>query len=188
MFQRTRLLSQWTAGLNDSASLAESEPSRRRLVWSAEEPASPDDPAIQVFTDFAWESPLIIDPSRSIDEALGAMIRAGVRALIVVHGNAVVGMITSYDIQGERPLQFLRASNYLRHDEIEVGHVMTPWARVVTIDWQVLSAMRLSELAMFLRATGATHVAAVEQPDHEYVMVRGLISRTRLERRLGHPI
>jgi hypothetical protein len=34
------------------------------------------------------------------------MILAEVRALLVVKGDVVTGLITSYDIQGERPLRF----------------------------------------------------------------------------------
>ena len=36
------------------------------------------------------------------------MIRFGVRALLVVRDQRTMGLITSYDIQGERPLQFLQ--------------------------------------------------------------------------------
>ena len=61
------------------------------------------DPAVRVVTDFMLEQPLTVAEDRLIDEALREMIVAGVRAL-VVHGDLVTGLITSYDIQGERPL------------------------------------------------------------------------------------
>ena len=188
MLQHSRAANQRSAVcLNGSSSLASSGHRRgRRSPRPAEQGVGPDDAAIRVVTDFTWESPVVIEPGCSIDEALRTMMRAGVRALLVMRDEAVIGLITSYDIQGERPLQFLRASNYLRHDEIEVGHIMTPWNRVVTIDWPLLGTMRVSELQTFLSATGTTHVVAVEESDQEYVVVRGLISRTRLERQLSH--
>jgi CBS domain containing-hemolysin-like protein len=146
------------------------------------------DPALQVVTDFVLEQPATVPADHSIDEALREMIRAGVRALLVVRDEVVTGLITSYDIQGERPLQFLAESGYRRHDEIEVGHIMTPWERVTTLDWQALGRARVADLVAFFRATAATHVVVSEFRDQGGTVVRGLISRTRLERRLGHSI
>jgi len=83
-----------------------------------------------------------VTEDRSIDDALRDMMLAGVRALLVVSEDAVTGLITSYDIQGERPLQFLLTSNYTRHDEIEVGHIMTPWERVPRLDWRDVCVRR----------------------------------------------
>ena len=146
------------------------------------------DPAVHVVTDFFFQQPLTVPEELSIDDALREMIRAGVRALLVVRDEVVTGLITSYDIQGERPLQFLTESGYRRHDEIEVGHIMTPWERVPPLDWQALGHARVSDLAAFFRSAAATHVVMVEQTDQGSTAVRGLISRTRLERQLGHSI
>jgi len=146
------------------------------------------DPAVHVVTDFAFQPPLTVPGELPIDDALREMIRTGVRALLVVRDEVVTGLITSYDIQGERPLQFLTQSAYRRHDEIEVGHIMTPWERVPTLDWQALGHARVSDLAAFFGSTAATHVVMVEHTDQGSTAVRGLISRTRLARQLGHSI
>jgi CBS domain-containing protein len=146
------------------------------------------DPACHVVTDFLWEQPITVPQEFSIDDALREMIQAGVRALLVVHDEVVTGLITSYDIQGERPLQFLAESGYRRHDEIEVGHIMTPWERAPTLDWRALGRTRVADLAALFRCTAATHVIMVERTDEGTSAVRGLISRTRLERQLGHSI
>jgi CBS domain-containing protein len=146
------------------------------------------DPAVDVVTDFVFEQPVTVGEELPIDDALREMIRAGVRALLVVRGEAVTGLITSYDIQGERPLQFLAESGFRRHDEIEVGHIMTAWERVPTLDWQALARARVADLTEFLKSTAATHVVLVEHTEQGRSAVRGLISRTRLERQLGHAI
>ena len=146
------------------------------------------DPAVRVVTDFTWEQPVTIAGDYAIDDALREMMIAGVRALLVVHGDVVLGLITAYDIQGERPLQFLCASNYTRHDEIEVGDIMTPWRRVPTLDWQLVRRARVLELASFFKTTLATHAVIVEHGEQGGTFVRGLTSRARLERRLGHSI
>jgi CBS domain-containing protein len=155
---------------------------------SAEVRLALTDPAVHVVTDFAWEPPVTAPEGLSIDDALREMIRAGVRALLVVQDELVSGLITSYDIQGERPLQFLRQSGYRRHDEIEVGHIMTPWARVPTLDWRALGHARVADLAAFFKSTAVSHLMMVEYSDQGRSAVRGLISRSRLERQLGHSI
>jgi CBS domain containing-hemolysin-like protein len=146
------------------------------------------DPAVRVVTDFMLEQPLTVAEDRPIDEALREMIVAGVRALVVVHGDMVIGLITSYDIQGERPLQFLRSSNFSRHDEIEVGHIMTPWDQVPTLDWQAVRTERVADIVKFFKNTRATHGAILEYMDQGGIFVRGLVSRTQLERQLGYSI
>jgi CBS domain-containing protein len=159
-----------------------------RLLRAAEAHVALTDSAEQVVTDFIWEEPVTVPEERSIDDALRDMIRAGVRALLVMRGDAVTGLITSYDIQGERPLQFLAAAGYSRHDEIEVGHIMTPWERVPTLDWQRVSRARVSEIESFFSDSQATHAVLVEHSDQVGTFVRGVVSRARLERQLERQI
>src|SRR5260370_26662020 len=66
-----------------------------------------DDPAITAMTDFTQECPVTVSPERHIDDALKDMIRAGVRSLLVLEEGRVLGLITSFDIQRERPMLFL---------------------------------------------------------------------------------
>lgn len=156
---------------------------------SAERRVALTDSAVHVVTDFSWEPPVTIAEDRPIDEALREMMLAGVRALLVVQGKIVTGLITSYDIQGERPLQFLQTSNYTRHDEIEVGHIMTPWDLVPMLDWLVFGrTARVADIVKLFKRTHATHLVLVEYAEQGGTFVRGLISRTQLERQLGHSI
>ena len=146
------------------------------------------DPALCVVTNFAWEQPVTVAATCSVDEALEEMMRAGVRALLVVREAVVTGLITSYDIHGERPLQYLAASGLRRHDEIEVGHVMTPWEHVPSFDWRTLARAWVSDLVTYFVKSPATHVVVIEHAEHAQTFVRGLLSRTRLARQLGRPI
>jgi CBS domain-containing protein len=166
----------------------EYSPGKSRLADPVEARLKLSDPAVRVVTDFVWESPVTVREDSTIDDALRHMMRAGVRALLTVHDNMVTGLITSYDIQGERPLQFLGISGYARHDEIEVRHIMTPWKRVPTLDWQTLGRTRLSDLAEFFATTQASHLVFVEFADGGDSFVRGVVSRARLARQLGHSI
>jgi signal-transduction protein with cAMP-binding, CBS, and nucleotidyltransferase domain len=66
-------------------------------------------PASEALTDFAIESPISVAPERHVDDALQDMIRAGVRALLVMQDLVVLGLITASDILGTRPIQFLQS-------------------------------------------------------------------------------
>jgi len=185
-FKRTRAVAYFDGSI--SRPVRDHRPRKSRPSEPAEARLALTDPAIRVVTDFVWEPPATVSEETTIDDALREMIRAGVRALLTVHEGMVTGLITSYDIQGERPLQFLTASGYQRHDEIEVRHIITPWERVTTLDWQALARAQLSDLAAFFRSAQVTHVVIVQFADAGETFVRGLVSRARLVRHLGHSI
>lgn len=145
----------------------------------------PSDPAIHAITDFTREHPVTVDEERQIDDALGDMIRLGVRAMLVMREQRIVGLITSYDIQGERPLQFLQTSTYTRHQEIRVGHIMTPWDKLLALDWDGIQAARAGDLLHVLDEAGLTHLLVIERgKKNASPIVRALVSRARLARQL----
>jgi CBS domain len=143
------------------------------------------DAAAEVMTDFAHEHPVTVTEGRGIEDALKDMICFGVRALLVVRGDQVTGLITSYDIQGERPLKFLQSWTYSRHDEIQVRHVMTPWEQVPVLDWEHVRSARVRDVIEVFRESDATHLVVLKADIDGSLLVRGLISRTTLERRLS---
>jgi hypothetical protein len=144
-----------------------------------------DAPAVDAITDFTREQPITIDEERDIDAALQDMIRFGVRALLVVRGQRVVGLITSYDIQGERPLQYLQNSNYTRHQDLRVGHIMTPLSEVQSVDWASIENARAGDLLSVIAQTGVTHLLVLERGEEVPPVVRALVSRARLERQIS---
>lgn len=145
----------------------------------------PGDPAVHALTDFTREHPVTVDEERQIDDALGDMIHLGVRAMLVMREQRIVGLITSYDIQGERPLQFLQTSNYSRHQDIRVGHIMTPWDRLLSVDWESLQAARAGDLLHLLEEAGLTHLLVIERSGKNATpIVRAMVSRARLTRQL----
>jgi CBS domain-containing protein len=146
------------------------------------------DSAERVMTDFTLATPVTVAADRFIDDALRDMIAAGVRALLVMRGEVVVGLITSYDIQGERPLQFLNASGFTRHSDIEVGHIMTPWDTVPTVDVPWVASASVADVVERFRRKQDSHFMVVEYPEQGGAFVRGMFSRAELERQLGQRI
>lgn len=148
----------------------------------------PTDPAARVMTDFTRDAPITVDVNRFIDDALRDMIIAGIRALLVVRGEVVVGVITSYDIQGDRPLQFLNGSGFTRHSEIAVGHIMTPWDHVPTVDLPWIFSASVADVVERFQRKRHSHFMIVEYADQGGAFIRGMLSRTELERQLGYTI
>lgn len=144
----------------------------------------PGDPAIHAITDFTREHPVTVDAERQIDDALNDMIRVGVRALLVYREQRIVGLVTSYDIQGERPIQFLQSSNYQHHRDIRVADIMTPWEKLVALDWETIQSLRAGELFHIFEETGLTHLIVIEPDRKGSAVVRALVSRARLARQL----
>lgn len=146
----------------------------------------PSDPAIYAITDFKRDFPMTVASERQIDDALTDMIQLGVRALLVAKDQRLVGLVTSYDIQGERPMQFLQSSNYDRHQDIRVMDIMTPWDELLALDWESVESARAGELRAVFEQTQLTHLLIVEvDRSTSQSVVRALASRARLMRQLA---
>jgi CBS domain-containing protein len=121
----------------------------------------------------------------SIDDALRQMVRVGMCALLVVRHRTVTGLVTSGDILGERPAQLLAITGASRRGEIKVGQIMIPWDQLPTVDRGMLGRVRFGDLGASLRRSPVTHFVIVEKSEEGETLVRGLISRRRLERMLA---
>lgn len=155
----------------------------RRIVADGQS-LSLNDPALLAITDFTREYPVTVAADRQIDDALGDMVSLGVRALLVRKDQRIVGLLTSYDIQGERPMQFLQTSNSRHHHEIRVADIMTPWDALKAIHWGTLQALSAGDLLHLLDEANLTHAIVVEAHRGTPCVVRALVSRARLIRQL----
>jgi CBS domain-containing protein len=158
----------------------------RRLI-ADDQRVEKSDPAIHAMTDFTRDYPVTVEEDQSIDAALDNMIRLHVRAMLVVRGQKIVGFISSYDIQGERPIQYLLNSSQTRHRDIEVGHIMTPWADLVALNWRAIKDATVGEVLDVFHHINTMHLLVLETATDAPTFVRGLFSRTRIERQLAVP-
>ena len=161
-----------------------------RPAGAAVQQLQPTAPALEIMTDFAADTPHVVTADRPIDEALHDMIVFGVRLLLVVQDADVLGVITSYDIQGERPIQFLhdpfRSVPPHRHVDVTVGDVMTTIADLRPLRYRWVVGATVGDIAGHFRATPDTHLlVAADDGIEQGVVIRGVFSRTRLERQLG---
>jgi CBS domain-containing protein len=147
-------------------------------------------PATDVMTDLRRVSAVTIGPDASIDEANRTMIAHRVRALFVVDDvRRVSGIITSTDIVGEKPLQFMQERN-VRHREIAVRDVMTPADRLEILELRDVALARVGDVVATLKVAGRQHALVVETIDEAMPVQRsvcGIFSLTQIARQLGIP-
>ncbi|MGH8317960.1 MAG: CBS domain-containing protein [Steroidobacteraceae bacterium] len=145
------------------------------------------DSAVRVMTDFAASPAFTIGAECAIDDALDEMFRRGVRALIVLgEDNAVVGLVTSYDIQGERTQQHLEGRFSRRSEQVRVRDILTPCREWSSLDWHRVESARIEDVLELFRSTDSPYLVVLETGNGTAAgFLRGIISRTRLERQLG---
>jgi CBS domain-containing protein len=144
----------------------------------------PKDPALHALTDFTRKIAVTVAPEISIDAALNDMVRLSVRSLLVVRADSVIGLITSYDIEGPRTAQFEQQAGAIRREDIRVSDIMTEWEDLPTLDWHTVQTATIADLLEIFEGIGVMHLLVVEGDENGADVVRGLISRTRIERQL----
>ncbi|MGH8289866.1 MAG: CBS domain-containing protein [Steroidobacteraceae bacterium] len=142
---------------------------------------------MRVMTDFAESPAFTIGADCGLDDALDEMFRRGVRALIVLgEDDTVVGLVTSYDLQGERTQRYLEGPPARRREEVSVREILTPCGEWTTIAWHRLQSTRIDHVLDIFRSTGSPYLFVLEASNESTPgLLRGIISRTRLERQLG---
>ena len=103
--------------------------------------------------------------------------------MLVVRDAQVVGFITSYDIEGEKPMQYFQNSTYTRHGEILVGDIMTPLSGVAALNWRNIENSNIEEILEAFQHIDAMHILVFE-PAEPTSYIRGLFSRTQIERQV----
>lgn len=152
-------------------------------------PVTLDSPALEVMTDLTTVKAATVNPSMTLRQAEQTMIYLGVRTLFVVSEMpAIEGLVTSTDLHGNQQMRLVQQRN-LRYEELCVADVMAALSELDAIDYEDMKAATVGNVVATLRRHGRNHllvseVAAGEQRHR----LRGVISRTQIERQLGLPV
>ena len=152
---------------------------------------SPTDPASLAMTDFR-NGPMITTPlSTSIELALQQMKLSGARFTFVVDDRGeLVGSVTSYDIQGEKPIRHMqsldRSLTTGAWRDVTVEDIMEPVRDWQVIDYSAAARLTIGDVASLMSGKERRYLVVVEQvKDGEAQQVRGLFSGTRIHMLLG---
>jgi CBS domain-containing protein len=159
-----------------------SEPSTFTLVRA-------DSPAMCVMTDFKQVSVATIAPEATLAQANQTMISRGVRLLLVVDRNdEVLGLITSRDTSGEKPIQLVQKTGN-KFNDLLVGDLMCPRDRIDLIDTHDVLTAKVNDIVETMKAFKRQHLMAGERdPVSGKVRIRGVFSATQIGRQLGAAI
>jgi CBS domain-containing protein len=152
-------------------------------------PVTPDSPALAVMTDLSQVKAASTLPSTRLREAEQIMIYQGVRMLFVVTGMPTIeGLVTTTDLHGDKQVRAVH-DRQLRYDELCVADVMTPLALLDAIDFERMRLASVGDIIATLRRFGRNHLLVAESASPTAPRrVRGVISRSQIERQLGSHI
>jgi hypothetical protein len=148
----------------------------------------PHAPAVTVMTDFRTAPLVTTQYDTSIDVALGQMKLSGARfAFVVGADGSLLGSVTSYDIQGEKPVQYMVSVGCSKDTcawrDVQVENIMEPLASWKVIDHGRASRMSVAQVADLMAQGGQRYLVVVEPADGPggARQVRGLFSAARLQ-------
>ncbi len=142
-------------------------------------------PAILVMTDFRQQVAVTVEPNVSIEWALQRMKAMGVRLLFVVDGQKhILGLITSTDVLGEKPLQF-HQQLHIRYEEIMVRDIMTPQNALEVLQVDEVLRSSVGDIVATLQNVGRRHALVLDDdPRTGLAAIRGIFSATQISTQL----
>ena len=158
------------------------------LPIPGEEPwyVSEADPAQLVMIDFRSRHSVTVPETSNLEVALEHMKHAGVRCAFVIDEkeSAVVGMITSYDILGEKPQQHMHFTN-VGHDDVLVKDIMQKISDWRIADIKDIEQSTVLDVLEVFSDIGVTHLPVMEATEGNEQRLRGLLSYAKVKRLLA---
>jgi CBS-domain-containing membrane protein len=150
--------------------------------------ADPQDPALTVMTDFRERTSVTVSDTAMIDEALEHMRHAGVRSAFTIDDQSriVVGLITAYDIIGEKPMQYMLSAATPRR-EVLVRDIMQKVSEWHVADIKQIERATVGAVANMFAEVRLTHVPVMETSEAGEQRLRGLLSSAKVKRLLSRP-
>ena len=143
------------------------------------------DPAKLVMTDLNEITPFSIEPTASIDATNDKMIACGVRLLFVTDNNEnLLGIVTSTDILGEKPVQYLKEHRGSRED-IMAQDVMTPKDKLDVLSLLDVERACVGDIIETMKLLGRQHTLVAKKTEDGESIICGIFSTTQISRQLG---
>lgn len=145
-----------------------------------------DDPALTVMTDLSQVTAYTAELTTPLNRAQETMIKRGVRLLLVrdVDGH-IVGLITSRDIEGERPARILAKAGGAWEDLL-VADIMTLKPKLEVLLMAEVQNARVGDIIATMRQVDRQHAMVVDaDPDTGKLAVRGIFSLSQIGLQLG---
>ncbi len=153
---------------------------------------SPKEPASLVMTDFRTGPMITTTVGTSIEVALQQMKLSGARfAFVIDERGALMGSVTSYDIQGEEPIRYMQSVGWSHTTgawrDVVVENIMEPLAQWQVLDHAYVARLTIGDLASLMSNAARRYLVVTERlkKDDQAWQVRGLFSAARIQFLLG---
>jgi CBS domain containing-hemolysin-like protein len=168
--------------LDPGAALVQAQP------WHAT-PVTLESPALEVMTDLTRVKAAHTAPGTSLRQAEQLMIHQGVRMLFVTpQMPGIEGLVTTTDLSSDKVLRVVQQRG-LHFDELTVADVMTPQGQLDAIDIAAMRSAAVANVVATFKRLGRNHLLVLEHGEGPARQnVRGVISRSQVERQLGQLI
>jgi predicted transcriptional regulator len=143
-----------------------------------------DDSAISVMNDHRIEKAPTSNLKTSLDAASKKMANEKSSLLLVENNDGqIVGLISSADISGEKPIQFINDTKKKR-DEIKIGHLMTSINDMPVLNIQDVLKAKIGDVLHTLNEIGSEYILVTTQEENE-TRIRGIFSARNIARSLN---
>jgi CBS-domain-containing membrane protein len=168
-----------TFRLSAGTSVAQAQPPQQERLTL-------ESPGMAVMTDLTQVRAATVQPDSGLAQAELMMIHQGVRLLFVVtQMPGVDGIVTAADLQGEKPLRLV-SQRLVKFEDLCVADVMTPLQDIDAMDFASLRRASVAQVIAALLNTGRAHMLVIEAATAIAPMrIRGVISKTQIERQIG---
>ncbi|MGI1669745.1 MAG: CBS domain-containing protein [Neptuniibacter sp.] len=139
-------------------------------------------PAVDTLTDFTKVTPVMVQESMPIEDAIAHMKSQHVRLLFVIdsHQN-FSGIVTAADLQGRKVMAFMQRDGVSR-DQVQIRHIMLSKLHIRALTYAQIKDAKVGDIMLTLKGSGAQHVVVVDESTAGVMRVRGIISSSDISR------
>lgn len=144
-----------------------------------------DSPATHVMTDLSQVPSATITGEATLEDANRSMLVRGVRLLLVVgESSKIVGLVTSVDLLGEKPL-LVAQRRQSRRSEVRIADLMVPVDKMDAMDIEDVKKASVGDIVASLKLDGRVHALVVGQGQGGRQFLLGIFSASQIARQLG---
>lgn len=134
-----------------------------------------DDNAISVLSDYRLEQAPHCHNDLSLDTAMRKMQKVGTNILLVCNdAQQIIGLISSADISGEKPIQYVKDTGKKR-DQIKIKHLMTNIEDIPAISTQDAISAQIGDILSTLNSVASEYILVTTQ-EYNSTAIRGVFS------------
>ena len=144
-----------------------------------------DDPALAVMKDFNQVRPESVSPSLTMNDALNEMKIHGVHILLAKNEeDAIIGLISTEDILGEKPIRILQERR-IERSKITVKMLMTPIDKIVAFKIKSARYAKVGNVVETLKNLNAHYALVIDDENsEEHNCLCGMFSTWQIGRQL----